>query len=152
MVKLSDDDVQTKEVLDWRGLNLFHFSHSTCSQKLRIFLKLKGLDWTSHHLDLARKKHHTAWYMGVNPRGLAPTLVHDGQVIIESNDILAHLEAAFPDPPLIPDGGSETTAAPLKAEDDLPVVQSLRGVSLQHLAPRWIAQPLPEADNVDATS
>lgn len=137
MVKLSDDDVQTKEVLDWKGLHLFHFSHSTCSQKLRIFLKLKGLDWTSHHLDLARKKHHTPWYMGVNPRGLVPTLVHDGQVIIESNDILAHLEAAFPDPPLIPDGGSQTTTDLLKAEDDLH--HDIRALTFRFVLPNFLA-------------
>ena len=29
-----------------------------------------------------------------------PTLVHDGQVVIESNEILLYLEEHFPDPPL----------------------------------------------------
>ena len=51
MVMLQTCDIQTKEVLDWKGLHLFHFKGSTCSQKTRIFLRLKGIEWTSHHLD-----------------------------------------------------------------------------------------------------
>ena len=88
MVQLLEADIQTKEVLSWQGLHLFHFMGSTCSQKLRIFLSVKGIEWQSHHVNLARKEHQTPYYMGINPRGLVPTLVHDGNVIIESNDIL----------------------------------------------------------------
>ena len=49
---LDHSDVQTKEVLDWKGFNLLHFAGSACSQKLRIFLNLKEIDWISHHVDL----------------------------------------------------------------------------------------------------
>jgi len=34
----------------------------------------------------------TDWYLGINPRGLVPTLVADGEVHIESNDIITLLE------------------------------------------------------------
>jgi glutathione S-transferase len=37
--------------------------------------------------------------MGINPRGLVPCLVHDGEVHIESNDIILYLERAFPAAP-----------------------------------------------------
>ena len=43
MVKLVDEDIKTREVLDWQGLHVFHMALSSCSQKLRIFLALKGL-------------------------------------------------------------------------------------------------------------
>ena len=42
MVQLLDDDIRTREVPDWSGTHLFHYSMSSCSQKIRIFLNLKG--------------------------------------------------------------------------------------------------------------
>lgn len=53
MVQLMKTDVATKEVLGWKGLHVFHYPMSSCSQKLRIFLNLKGLEWHSHTIDLA---------------------------------------------------------------------------------------------------
>ena len=91
-----------REVLAWQGVHLLHFRGSSCSQKTRIFLNLKGIDWVSHHVDLARQANYEPWFLGINPRGLVPVLVHDGVVHIESNDILAHQEEAFPAPSLIP--------------------------------------------------
>lgn len=143
MVMLQDCDIQTKEVLDWKGLHLFHFKGSTCSQKTRISLRLKGIEWTSHHLDLARKQHLTTFYMGINPRGLVPTLVHDGQVIIESNDILAYLEEQFPEPPLSPTGESERIDTLLKAEDDLHL--DIRALTMRFVFPTFLTKR-PEKD------
>lgn len=65
-------------------------------------LEEKGLEWTSHHLNILRKEHITPEYFGINPNGLVPTLVHDGKVIIESDDIIDYLDDRFPDPPLKP--------------------------------------------------
>ena len=48
MVQLIDSDIKTREVLGWRGVHVLHFSGSSCSQKLRIFLNLKGISWESH--------------------------------------------------------------------------------------------------------
>ncbi|MCK0129241.1 glutathione S-transferase family protein [Erythrobacter sp. F6033] len=140
MVMLQECDIQTKEVLDWKGLHLFHFKGSTCSQKIRIFLRLKGIEWTSHHLDLARKQHLTPFYMGINPRGLVPTLVHDGKVIIESNDILAYLEAQFPEPALTPSGESGRIATLLKAEDDLHL--DIRALTMRFVFPSFLTKRL----------
>ena len=76
-----------QEVLSFRGLHLYHYGMSNCSQRVRMVLEEKGLPWTSHHLDLARNEHATPAYQGINPNGVVPTLVHDGKVIIESVDI-----------------------------------------------------------------
>ena len=59
------------------------------------------------------------WFLGINPRGLVPVLVHDGAVHIESNDIIQYLEQKFPTPALIPAGHENEVAALLKHEDDL---------------------------------
>lgn len=92
-----------QEVLSFRGLHLYHYGMSNCSQRVRMVLEEKGLPWTSHHLDLARNEHATPAYQGINPNGVVPTLVHDGKVIIESVDIISYLDQTFPEPPLMPD-------------------------------------------------
>jgi glutathione S-transferase len=119
MVQLVDSDIKTREVLDWKGVHILHFMGSSCSQKLRVFLNLKGIAWQSHHVDLFTNENFRPWFLGINPRGLVPVLVHDGAVHIESNDIVAYLEKTFPSPKLIPAGHENQVAALLKHEDDL---------------------------------
>jgi glutathione S-transferase len=119
MVQLIDGDIKTREVLAWRGVHILHFMGSSCSQKLRVFLNLKGIPWQSHHIDLPGNENFRPWFLGVNPRGLVPVLVHDGAVHIESNDIITYLEKTFPEPRLIPRGHENNVAALLKHEDDL---------------------------------
>ena len=41
-------------------------------------------------------------YMKLNPNAVVPTLIHDGQVVIESSVILYYLDEAFPEKPLMP--------------------------------------------------
>jgi glutathione S-transferase len=92
---------------------------SSCSQKLRIFLNLKGIPWESHPIDLVKNENFQPWFLGINPRGLVPVLVHDGAVHIESNDIIEYLEKTFPEPRLIPRGHGHEVSALLRHEDDL---------------------------------
>ena len=82
------------------GSALFHFSGSSCSQKLRIYLNLKDIAPSLHSVNLVKHENETDWYMGINPRGLVPTLIDNGKVIIESNDIITYLETKFPSPAL----------------------------------------------------
>lgn len=91
-MQIPDDQIRTEEVRGWRGVHLLHFSDSSCSQKVRILLREKEIPWESHPVDLARQKHVTPWFLGINPRGVVPVLVHDGVVHVESNDILEYLD------------------------------------------------------------
>jgi glutathione S-transferase len=119
MVKLTKADIKTTEVLGWKGFHVFHYEMSSCSQKLRIFLNLKKIDWQSHPVDLLNNQNVSEWYLGINPRGLVPVLVHDGDVHIESNDILLYLEKLFPTPALIPAGATAEIEKMLEQENDL---------------------------------
>ena len=134
MVQLLDQDIETREVLDWTGLHLFHFWGSSCSQKARISLNLKGLPWESHLIDLASQEHYTPWYLGINPRGLVPTLVMDGEVHIESNDIIQTLDQRFPEVRLVPEGHEDQMAELLHHEDDLHL--DLRTITFRFTQPR----------------
>ena len=119
MVQLVDSDIRTREVLGWQGVHVLHFMGSSCSQKLRIFLNLKGIPWDSHHVDLVANENFRPRFLGINPRGLVPVLVHDGAVHIESNDIIEYLEKTFPEPRLVPRGHETEVSALLRHEDDL---------------------------------
>ena len=102
------DQVKTDEVKAWKGVHLLYFDGSLCVRKVQLVLALKGIEYT--RVPVSPMNLRTEWYLGINPRGLVPALVHDGEVIIESNDILAHLEASFPTEPKL------TSTEPAEAE------------------------------------
>ena len=85
-------------------LELYHFDRSTAAQKVRIALAEKGLEWEGHYINTGfdKRDQHDPDYLKINPRGVVPTLIHDGKVIRESNVILEYLEDAFPAHPLRP--------------------------------------------------
>jgi len=119
MVQLVDSDIQTREVLDWKGLHLLHHPMAACSKKARIYLNVKGIEWTSHIVDIRSAENYGERFLGINPRGLIPVLVDDGAVHIESNDILMYLEQKFPEPRLVPAGGEAEMATLLEYENSL---------------------------------
>jgi len=119
MVQLLDRDIQTKEVIAWKGVHILHHPMSSCSKKTRIFLNLKGIEWESHIVDILDGENYGEWFLGINPRGLVPVLVDNGDVHIESNDILIYLEEKYPRPPLIPTGRESETITLLEHEDEL---------------------------------
>jgi glutathione S-transferase len=116
-------------------VHVLHFIGSSCSQKLRVFLNLKKIQWQSHPIDLPSNENMQPWFLGINPRGLVPVLVHDGAVHIESNDIIQYLEQRCPTPRLIPAGHENEVAALLKHEDDL-------HLDLRTLSFRFVFAPL----------
>ena len=82
-------------------LEHYHNINSVCAQKVRIALHEKGLKPQEHLLTLRGDQFEPA-YLKLNPNGVVPTLVHDGNTIIESSLILYYLDEAFPAPPLMP--------------------------------------------------
>ncbi len=83
-------------------LALYHYPLSTCSQKVRLVLAHKGVDFESHEVDLFGGGQHDPEYVKLNPNHVVPTIVHDGAVLIESTLINEYLDDAFPDPPMRP--------------------------------------------------
>ena len=134
MVRLLDSEIRTREVLDWTGMHLFHFKPSSCSQKTRIVLNLKGADWQSHEINLPAYENFEPYYLGINPRGLVPTLVWDGEVHIESNDIISLIDSRLPGPQLIPAGMGQRVDELLRHEDDLHL--DLRTLTFRYTQPR----------------
>jgi len=55
-----------------------------------------------HHLNLREGDSHTPEYLKLNPKGVVPTLIDNGEPIIESTIISEYLDEVQPDPPLRP--------------------------------------------------
>ncbi len=89
---------------DTSELELYHFDRSSAARKVRIALAEKDLEWRSRILDTSvdRREHLQSEYLALNPRGVVPTLIHNGKSICESQVILEYLEDSFPEPPLRP--------------------------------------------------
>jgi glutathione S-transferase len=83
-------------------LTLYHASHSTCSQKVRIVLHEKGLKFDDIKLDLAKKDQLKPEYVALNPNAVVPTLVDDGVPIIESSVICEYLDEKYPQQKMVP--------------------------------------------------
>ncbi len=83
-------------------LELYHAATSTCSQKVRLALAEKGLDFVSRPVNLRLNENLSPEYLALNPNGVVPTLVHDGQVICDSSVICEYLDEVFPEPALAP--------------------------------------------------
>lgn len=81
-------------------LELYHAATSTCSQKVRLVLAEKGLEFTSHLINLRQNENLSPSYLALNPNGVVPTLVHDGAVICDSSVICEYIDEVFPAPAL----------------------------------------------------
>lgn len=86
-----------------KGVHLFHFATSNCSQRVRFVLEEKGVSWESHHINLAKCENARPEFVALNPKGVVPVLIHDGKTIVESNDIIRYVDEYFNGPILSPE-------------------------------------------------
>jgi glutathione S-transferase len=105
------------------GVHLFHFDGAPCAQRVRFALHEKGLVrgrevkfdaddptsrlgedgvWVSRHVSLVKKDHMTDAYSLIQPNLVVPALVHDGELHIESMEIIEYLDGTFGGTPLVP--------------------------------------------------
>ena len=84
----------------------------------------------------------SSWFLGINPRGVVPVLVHDGIVHVESNDILEYLDANVPSTaqPFFPrnDEERQVTRESLELENSLHM--DLRTITMGFLVPATLAR------------
>jgi glutathione S-transferase len=84
-------------------LTLYTFHNSICTQKVFITLAEKGLDYDEKLVNLFAAEQFDPEYLKLNPKGVVPTLVHDGRAIPESSLICEYIDEVWPEPPLVPD-------------------------------------------------
>jgi glutathione S-transferase len=84
-------------------LTLYHNAISTCSQKVRLTLAEKEMEFDSTTIDLLAGQQHDPDYVKLNPKHVVPTLIDDGKVILDSTVIVEYLDACKAENPLIPE-------------------------------------------------
>jgi glutathione S-transferase len=73
-------------------LSLYNAPQSTCSQRVRFALHAKGVLFEEHKLDLFSGDQLTPEYLAINPNGVVPSIIDDGNIVIDSAVILEYLE------------------------------------------------------------
>lgn len=81
---------------------LWHAWDSVSSIKVRIALAERRLDFESRIVNLLRFEQAQPDYLKINPKGVVPSLEHEGAIHVESNDIIGCINQAFPGAPLRP--------------------------------------------------
>lgn len=121
-------------------MKLHGYYRSSAAYRVRIALRLKGLDveHIPHHLRFNKQRDPA--YLALNPQGLLPTLETDhGVILTQSLAIIEWLDETFPHPRLLPDDPvarahcrafSLAIAAEIHAVQNLKVLNRLRGLGL----------------------
>jgi maleylacetoacetate isomerase len=81
---------------------LHDYWRSSASYRVRIALNLKGVEYEARPVNLVTGEQRETANLARNPQGLVPTLEVDGVAIPQSLAIIDWLDAAFPEPRLIP--------------------------------------------------
>lgn len=129
-------------------LQLYSYWRSSAAYRVRIGLALKGLDYQTIPVHLAREggQQHAPGYVQLNPQHLVPTLVHGAHVIRQSLAILEYLDETWQPAPLLPgDPASRATVRALAqlVACDIHPLNNLR--VLQYFENEWNV-PQPERD------
>ncbi|XP_022895606.1 glutathione S-transferase zeta class-like isoform X4 [Olea europaea var. sylvestris] len=85
-----------------KKLKLYSYWQSTCSCRVRIALKLKGLDYEYIAINLLKGDQKSPVFLKLNPLGYVPVLVDGDFVVADSFAILLYLEEKYPQHPLLP--------------------------------------------------
>lgn len=84
-------------------LKLHNYFRSSTSTRLRVALKLKGLEYEYLTYALLKGENRSDAYLAKNPAGLVPSLeLEDGTILTQSLAIIEWLEEVHPTPALLP--------------------------------------------------
>lgn len=120
-----------------RPVTLYHFPPSLCSQKVRLALEEKGVPWRGELVDIGPAlENYEPEYMRLNPRGVVPTLVDDGEVITDSARIVRYIDRHFDGPALLPEAPEQAAEVErwIDLQDDYPLRELSYGQSRGALA------------------
>ncbi len=83
-----------------------YFSPSSASLAVHWLLLEMDLPYELRRVDLQSREHKSADYLALNPNGVVPTLIVDGQPVFECAALVLYLADAHPEAGLAPGSGS----------------------------------------------
>lgn len=134
---------------------LHDYYRSSAAYRVRIALKLKGVDYESRQVDLRSDDQKSPEYRALNPQGLVPMLEIEGHRLTQSLAIINFLDIRYPVPPLIPAAAAERAhvvamamaiACDIHPLNNLRVLKYLKGElgHSQEEVDRWYAHWITE--------
>ncbi len=135
------------------GVHQFGFDPAPCSQRVGFALAEKGLlrqravpfldtrpaylkaaagSYIFRNVSLIKHDNLTAEYAAIQPNMVVPALVHDGRLYVESMDIIAYLDEAWPKNPLRP-----VAAEAARLNDELVELGKELHGSIRHITFHW---------------
>lgn len=123
---------------------LYSYWRSSSAYRVRIALNLKGIDYRQRFVHLVKEggEQHTIEYREVNPLGLVPSLVHNGQAIVQSMAIIEYLEETFSGAPLLPEAAVERARVRSIAQSICSEIQPLNNLAVMH----YLKKPMKQTD------
>jgi glutathione S-transferase len=88
-------------------LKLYKYGNSICTQKVFVLLDAKKIDYEPINVDLFKNEQYNPAYLKLNPKGVVPTLIHDGNVVVESTLICEYIDEVYPNPSFTPESPSQ---------------------------------------------
>ena len=143
----------------------YEYWRSSAAYRVRIALKLKGIDYESRPVDLREGAQNGADYRSVNPFGLVPMLEIDGHRLTQSLAIINYLDLRYANQPLLPASAAErahvvamamTIACDIHPLNNLRVLKYLKnelGHSQEEVDAwyaHWISEGLPALEALAA--
>lgn len=92
-------------------VRLYGFWRSIATYRVRVALRLKGLEFEEVPVDILSGAQFDAAFDTLNPGHAVPTLVHGGVTLSQSLAILEYLDEVEPTPPLLPATAADRAAA-----------------------------------------
>lgn len=92
-------------------IRLHGFWRSNAAYRVRVALRLKGLDFEEIQIDLDAGEQFAPGFRAINPDAAVPALEVDGHVLTQSLAIIDYLDRTHPDPALIPAEAFDRAAA-----------------------------------------
>jgi maleylacetoacetate isomerase len=133
----------------------YEYWRSSAAYRVRIALKLKGVDYDSRQIDLREGEQKADIYRALNPQGFVPMLEINGHKLTQSLAIISYLDLRFQNQPLLPASAearahvlalSLTVACDIHPLNNLRVLKYLKGElgHSQEEVDRWYAHWIHE--------
>ena len=81
---------------------VFYHSPQSRSSGTLVLLEELGADYELRPLDLQKKESRSSEYLGVNPMGKVPAIVHNGALVTEQGAVYTYLADLYPEAGLTP--------------------------------------------------
>jgi maleylacetoacetate isomerase len=93
------------------AIKIYGFWRSIASFRVRVALRLKGLEFEEIPVDILAGRQFEPGYDAINAGHSLPTLVHDGLYLFQSLPIIEYLDEMQPEPALLPKDPKERAYA-----------------------------------------